>query len=264
MKKIYERLADMTRQGSAGVLATVIRTEGSTPRSVGAKMLIARDGRTWGTIGGGAVEAAVIREAAGVVEAGEPRIKAYDLEERIGNESICGGRMEVFLDPLPAAERLYIFGAGHVARALVPMAKAVGFCIIVIDPRSQLADPGRFPTADEIVVEDFVPFAEGMESGPDVYAVVVTPNHEYDEEVVRSVLGKPFRYVGMIGSRQKVATVIAHLREFGFTESQIESLHSPIGLDIGAETPEEIAVSILAELVECRRKGAVGAREGKA
>ncbi len=263
MKRIYERMADMARQGSAGVLATVIRTQGSTPRSAGAKMLIARDGRTWGTIGGGSVEAAVIREVAGVLETGTPGIRAYDLEEKIGSQSICGGRMEVFLDPLPVAEKLYVFGAGHVARAVVPMAKAVGFCTIVIDPRSQLADPGRFPTADEIVVEDFVPFAEGMEPGPDAYVVVVTPNHEYDEEVVRAVLGKPFRYVGMIGSRQKVATVIGHLREFGFAESQIESLHSPIGLDIGAETPEEIAVSILAELVECRRKGVALAKEGR-
>jgi len=151
-----------------------------------------------------------------------------------------------------------------VGRALAELSGRVGFAVTVIDPRRELANAERLPSADEIIVEEFVPVAESLPLGPDAYVVVVTPNHEYDEEVVRAILGKTYRYIGMIGSRKKVATVISHLREAGFAEKQIEDLHSPIGLDIAAETPEEIAVSILAELVECRRGGRATAGEGEA
>jgi xanthine dehydrogenase accessory factor len=254
MQEIYERVAEMCRRGTPGVVATVIRAEGSTPREAGAKMVIAGDGRSWGTIGGGSVEASVIREAASVIGEGIPRIVDYELEEGSPTgDALCGGRMEILMEPLPKAEILYVFGAGHVARPLVAMAKEAGFSVTVIDPRPELATRERFSQADEIVITDFAEAAAALQPGPDVYVVVVTPDHEHDEEVVRATLNESYGYVGMIGSRKKVAAVVSHLKDDGFAEETIQRLHSPIGLEIGAETPEEIAVSIVAELVAVRR-----------
>ncbi|MCK4546856.1 MAG: XdhC family protein [Candidatus Eisenbacteria sp.] len=254
MREVYERIADLARRGIPAVAATVIRTEGSTPRGVGAKMVIAADGRNWGTIGGGFVESAVIEQAASVLKSGAPRTLQYDLEgEGKDSGALCGGKIEILLEPLLAAERLHIFGAGHVARALAELAKRVGFAVTVIDPRPEQANRERFPFADDIVVRGFAEVAAETVPGPDTYVVVLTPEHKHDEEVVRAVLNSPFRYVGMIGSRRKVATLISHLKEAGFGEEVMRKLHSPIGLDIGAETPEEIAVSIVAELVASRR-----------
>lgn len=256
MREIYERLVEMVHRGVPAVVATVVRTEGSTPRKAGAKMLIAEDGRSWGTVGGGGVEATVIRDAASVLREGSPRVVEYELTEGSGPaEALCGGRVQVFFEPLRAGERLYIFGAGHVAQPLARMAKGVGFRVTVIDRRGSLASRERFGEADEILVKDFAEAAAELPFGPDAYVVVVTPNHEKDEEVVRAVLGKPFRYVGMIGSEKKVAGIRSRLADAGFPEEVLGSLHAPIGLEIGAETPEEIAVSILAELVAVRRKG---------
>jgi xanthine dehydrogenase accessory factor len=253
MREVYERAAEMVRQGTPGVIATVIRTEGSTPREAGAKMVIGADGRTWGTIGGGSVEAAVVEDSASVLREGVPRAVEYELEEGGALQSYCGGRVEILLEPLPSSEKLYIFGAGHVAQPLAEMAKRAGFVVTVVDPRLEMANRERFPSADGIVVKGFSQAAAGVSAGPDVYVVIVTPKHAHDEEVVRVVLDKPYRYIGMIGSRKKVATIRSHLKDAGFEDGVISKLHAPIGLDIGAETPEEIAVSIVAELVAVRR-----------
>ena len=128
-----------------------------------------------------------------------------------------------------------------------------GFAVTVIDPRPELANRERFTLADEIVLKDFIEAAADLQLGPDAYLVVVTPNHEHDEEVIRATLNKSYGYIGMIGSRKKVTAIVSHLRDDGFDDEAIGRLHSPIGLEIGAETPEEIAVSIVAELVAVRR-----------
>ena len=254
-QQVYQRVAEMVRSGTPGVVATVIKHEGSTPREAGAKMVISASGEIVGTVGGGSMEAAVMKEAPSVLMDDTPRIVAYDVSEGGASGAICGGRVEVFFEPLPRSERLYVFGAGHVALPLVAMAKQAGFSVTVIDPRPELADRERFSAADEIMVRDFAHAAKDLPIGHDSYVVVVTPGHDHDEEVVRLVLGRSFRYLGMIGSKKKVSTIISHLKDAGFSEEAIGRLHSPIGLDIGAETPEEIAVSILAELVSVRRGG---------
>jgi len=255
MRDVYEQVARMVGEGRPGVVATVVRTEGSTPRKVGAKMVIAEDGRTWGTIGGGSVEAAVVSAAGDVLREGGARAIHYELKEgTAGPDAICGGAMDVLLEPLPVAQALYIFGAGHVGRALAEIARPVGFRVVVIDCRPELATRERLPTADQILVADFVEAARGLPVGPEVSAVVVTPDHAHDEDVVRVLVDRPCGYLGMIGSRKKVATLRERLKSSGVAEEAIERLHAPIGLDIGAETPEEIAVSILAELVAVRRK----------
>lgn len=250
----YKLVADAVAAGEGIALATVVRVEGSTPRDVGAKMVVYADGRTVGTVGGGKMEALVTREAVEAVAAGASRLVHYDLRDlETGDPGICGGAIEVFIDVTIPQPRLLLVGAGHVAQPVAHIGHLAGFRVIVVDDRADMASPERFPEAAERIAGDIVAILRQYPIDATTYVVIVTRGHVLDEEALRAVIDAPAAYVGMIGSRRKVAVIMDHLRADGIDEVSIARVHSPIGLDIGSETPAEIAVSIIAQLIAIRR-----------
>jgi xanthine dehydrogenase accessory factor len=189
------------------------------------------------------------------IEGRKPRLVSYDLTpEQAGEDGlVCGGRMQVFIEPIEGTPVLCLFGAGHVAQPLARMARACGFRVELADDRVKFANRERFPEADLIVVDDFSSAAAKMTLGPSSYAVVVTRGHKGDAEALRAVLGRGLRFVGLLGSRPKVVHIFAALQEQGIASEELAGVHAPLGLEIGAQTPEEIAVSILAEMIAVRR-----------
>jgi xanthine dehydrogenase accessory factor len=263
LREALEAALRAQARGERAALVTVVATEGSTPQKAGARMLVHADGRIVGTIGGGCLEAEMAWRAREAIGGGRPRLVSYDLTpDQAGEDGlVCGGRMQVFIEPMEGTPVLCLFGAGHVAQPLARMAKACGFRVELTDDRLKFANAERFPEADLIVVEDFATGAERMTLGPSTYAVVVTRGHKGDAEALRAVLGRGLRFVGLLGSRPKVVHVFAALREQGVRAQDLASVHAPLGLEIGAQTPEEIAVSILAEMIAVRR-GVDPARAG--
>ncbi|MCU1277948.1 MAG: xanthine dehydrogenase accessory factor [bacterium] len=235
------------------VLATVVRTSGSTPRKATARMIVLGDGRIVGTIGGGRVEKEVV-DAAMALLAGGDGARAKMLRYHLTHElaMCCGGEMEVFVEPLIPAPPLVVCGGGHVAQALVPLAKQVGFSPIVIEEAEEMATPERFPDAARIV-DSFdprdwkdVPLDGGS------YVVIVTRDHAQDQALLEHLVARELAYLGLIGSRRKIEMFKQRLGARGIGAERFEKLRAPIGLDIGAETPEEIAVAIVAELIQTR------------
>jgi len=233
---------------------TIVRANGSTPQRTGAKLLVFADGRTVGTIGGGCYENDAIGRAREVIASGKPALVKYDLNDDFVQESglICGGQMEVYIDPISPAPRLYIVGAGHVGFHLARAAQDAGFSIHVIDDREKFANRERFPSADAIVVDDIAAWLHRAEVPSTAYVVVVTRGHTHDFDALRGLAARDLRYLGLIGSRAKVVRVFDALLAEGMPPECLERVHAPIGLDIGAITPAEIAISILAELVAHR------------
>lgn len=251
--ELYRLISDAVAQGQHAALASVIRVEGSTPRDVGAKMVVYADGTTAGTIGGGKMEALVIRQAVEAIAQGASRLVQYDLRDiQAGDPGICGGMVEVFVDVTVPRPDLLIVGAGHVAMPVAEIGHMCGFRVTVVDDRADMASEARFPHAAERIAGDIVETLAAFPITPQTYIVLVTRGHALDEDALRTVIDSSARYVGMIGSRRKVRIIYEHLRADGVDEALIERVHSPIGLDIGSETPAEIAVSILAELIAVR------------
>jgi xanthine dehydrogenase accessory factor len=255
MREVLEAALRAEAVGERAALVTVVATEGSTPQKAGARMLVHADGRIVGTIGGGCLEAEMTWRAREAIERGRPKLVSYDLTpEQAGEDGlVCGGRMQVFIEPIEGTPVLCLFGAGHVAQPLARMAKACGFRVELADDRVKFANADRFPEADLIVVDSFAAAAEKMTLGANSYAVVVTRGHKGDGEALRAVLGRGLRFVGLLGSRPKVVHIFAALREQGVDPAELAAVHAPLGLEIGAQTPEEIAVSILAEMIAVRR-----------
>jgi xanthine dehydrogenase accessory factor len=251
---IYRLIADAVAQGQRAAMATVVRAEGSSPRHVGAKMAVYADGRTEGTVGGGKMEALVIEAAVEAIGQGTSRLLHFDLRDlQAGDPGICGGAVDVFVDVTVPLPTLLLVGAGHVAMPVAEIGHMCGFRVVVIDDRAEMASADRFPQASERIAGDIVEALRAFPITPSTYIVIVTRGHALDEEALRVVIDSDAAYVGMIGSRRKVRVIFDHLRQDGIDEALIEGVHSPIGLDIGSETPAEIAVSILAELIRERR-----------
>ena len=343
MKRLYKEILRILTQGEKAVLATVIQQSGSAPRKGGAQMVIREDGSFLGSIGGGRLEADVLKESRTVMTEEKAKVLDFHLTgtEVAETEMICGGDVEIFLEPLAsglvdlyaqllelqkrgeeavlvtviseepigegmarkglrssegrsigplaldqkalqAAQEvikekkvrlipfqgmklylepifsepiLYLFGAGHISRYIAPVASMVGFQVIVIDDRAEFANREFFPQADEIWVEEFETIGARIEPDEQTYMVIVTRGHMHDYTVLKQVLPMECRYIGMIGSSRKRAMIYKKLIEAGHTQRELEQVHAPIGLTIGAETPEEIAVSIVAELIQVRGKG---------
>ena len=251
--EIYQEIVRLSNEGQEAAVATVIVTSGSTPREEGAKMLVRADGSIMGTIGGGSIEKRVIQEAPAVIRSGKPKKLAYRLQagEELG--MICGGDIEVFVEPILVAPHLYIFGGGHIALPLVKMAHIAGFKITIIDDRPEFANPGRFPEAEQTIVSDMTATFEQLTVDHSSYVVIITHGHKYDEAALAGALKTPAGYIGMIGSKEKNRAVFSRLLSKGYTQEDLDRVHAPIGLRIMAQTPEEIAVSIIAELVQVRR-----------
>jgi xanthine dehydrogenase accessory factor len=255
VKAVLEAALRAEAAGEPAALVTVVATEGSTPQKAGARMLVHADGRIIGTIGGGCLEAEMSRHAREAITTRRSGLVSYDLTpDQAGDDGlVCGGRMQVFIEPIEGEPVLCLFGAGHVARPLARMAKACGFRVEVADDRTKFANAERFPEADRIVIEDLAVAAAKLTLGPNSYAIVVTRGHKGDREALASVLGRGLRFVGLLGSRPKVVHILAALAEQGIAREELASIHAPLGIEIGAETPDEIAVSILAEMIAVRR-----------
>lgn len=235
-------------------LVTVVRAQGSTPQRAGAKMLVYADGRTVGTIGGGCYENDAFWKAREAIASGKSSLQHYDLNDDFAQENglICGGRMDVHIDPLSPTPPLYIVGAGHVGWHLARAAADAGFRLHVIDDREKFANAERFPGA-EVVVESIPEWLHRADIAPSAYVVVVTRGHQHDLDAMRALAARDLRYLGLIGSRAKVARIYDALLAEGMPPECLQRVHAPIGLEIGAITPAEIAISILAELIAVRR-----------
>jgi xanthine dehydrogenase accessory factor len=329
---IYEAVDDYLSRGRGGTIATITNKKGAAPREEGAKMFIGDDGRFFGTVGGGCVEAEVWQEARRVAKAQTVKVLHFQMNGKLVEDEgmICGGNVDIFLEPIHERYRalyrearaleksgksalivttysessfrkslvredgsvvgdeleealkasfqlhinekrpvvregtviepivssslLYLFGAGHVSQYVSRLAAMVDFNIVVVDDRSDFANAERFPEAAEIIVEDFQNVFQRLSFYGNEYVAILTRGHKHDALVLEEVMKRPTRYVGMIGSRRKTRLIFDHLKAKGFEESALNMVHAPIGLGIQAETPQEIAVSIVAELIEVKRK----------
>jgi xanthine dehydrogenase accessory factor len=253
---IYEEIVKLRREGRRGVLATIVNVRGSIPSFETAKMLVRDDGSIVGTIGGGCVEAEVWQAAREVMETEKPRSLTFNLnhDPKYDSGLICGGTLDIFLEPVIPVASLYIFGAGHVAVSLYRVASIAGFEITVVDDRATYANRERFPQAREIFAEEFDQAFPKLSIGDSDHIVVVTRGHRDDMKVLRWAVQTPARYIGMIGSRRKTIGIFRELTKEGIPAEKFDRVMAPVGLDIGAVTPEEIAVSITAELIAARRR----------
>lgn len=328
---IYDIIEEYIENDKTGSIATVISREGSAPRDAGAKMFVGEDGQTYETIGGGNLEFKVQKQAMTTMNTDEPqfvRVK-MDSKEVASDGMICGGEVEVFLEPIQKkhlelyrkleqmekngkkgilitnlngklektlvdedmtltgddiniwdknsffykninkihpqtvedtlietihpSPLLYIFGAGHISQFIAPLANTIGFQVVVIDDRSEFANKERFPDAHELIVKDFQEVFNQLKFSGEEFVVIVTRGHQYDRDVLEESLKRKTKYLGMIGSKMKVKMILEQMRKLGYDEEKVDNVYSPIGLSINADTPQEIAVSITAELIKVRR-----------
>ena len=263
MREVAEALVELLKGGGRGALATVVRTAGSTPQEAGARLLLRPDGSMVGTVGGGAIEHAVIEALRDAQRTGTSQLLARDLGYDLG--MCCGGRMEIFIEPVEAAPRLWLFGAGHVARPTAALARSVGFDVTVVDEREELNNEARFPACRREVCEPLALLdATPLDAGD--WLLITTHDHHLDEEVLARALRTPARFIGLVGSRRKTLRLLQRIdakreaqagqaQELGGAAPPLDRsrLFAPVGLDIGALGPEEIAVSVVAELVALRR-----------
>jgi xanthine dehydrogenase accessory factor len=253
-QEVFTALTGALDRGEQAALVTIVSAQGSTPQRVGAKMLVFADGRTVGTIGGGCYENDAFWKAKEAIQSRKPQLVRYDLTDDFAEESglICGGNMQVYIEPLEPTPRLYVIGAGHVGYHLARLARTIGFRIHVLDDREKFANPERFPDAEEVIVDAIPDWLHQATIPTNAYVVIVTRGHTHDLDALRSLAARDLRYLGLIGSKAKVKRIYDALLAEGMPAECLRRVHAPVGLDIGAISPEEIAVSILAELIAVR------------
>lgn len=251
---VFEEIARLRRARIPAALATVVATRGSTPAKVPARMIVLEDGTTVGTVGGGCIEADIVRAARDIIDTGRPKTFHFRLsgEEAERTGIACGGMVDIMVEPLEEP-RVVIVGAGHVGQAVSQLAAHCGFRVTVVDDRPDFANAARFPDADEIVVAELGALGRSITVGPLAAIVVMTRGHAEDYTALRWALGTEARYVGVLGSRAKRAAFQGDLERDGVLAEALQVLHMPVGLDIGAETVDEIAVAVVAELIAARR-----------
>jgi xanthine dehydrogenase accessory factor len=245
---LLRALVAIVETGGRGALATVVRTGGSTPQIAGARLLLQPDGSLLGTVGGGAIEHAVIEALRACVRTGRPELMARDLARDLG--MCCGGRMEIFVEPIEGAPRLVVVGAGHVGAAVARFARDVGFRVVVVDDREELNDEAHVPGAERVLLgpRESVSVVRPTEHD---HVLVTTHDHRLDEEALDAYARAPHRYVGLIGSQRKILRILARMDRRG-PLPPLDRVYAPVGLDLGAVTPAEIAIAIVAELVALR------------
>src|SRR5436190_12253753 len=253
---IYEQIVKLRGEGRRGAVATIVNVRGSIPSFKTAKMLIRDDGSIVGTIGGGCVEAEVWQAAREVMESEKPRTLTFNLNQdpKYDTGLVCGGTLDIFVEPILPPAALYIFGAGHVSVNLYKVARNAGFDLTIVDDRASYANRERFPEAKQVIAEDFEQAMARITPNETSYIVIVTRGHHDDMRVLRWAVQTQARYIGMIGSKRKTISIFRELVKEGIPEQLFERVHAPVGLDIGAITPEEIAVAITAELIAARRR----------
>jgi xanthine dehydrogenase accessory factor len=252
---IYEEIVALRRAGCKGALATITNVRGSIPSFKTAKMLVRDDGSIVGTVGGGCVEAEVWQAAREVLEQERPRMLTFNLNENPAHDTglVCGGTLEIFVEPILPNPSLYLFGAGHVSQAIARVAYLSGFEFHVIDNREDYANCERFPEAASVTAEEYESVFSKLDLPQATYLVISTRGHRDDMRALRWAVQQSTKYLGMIGSRRKVLTTCRELMKEGLDAALFGNLRAPMGIEIGAVTPEEIAVSVVSEMISVRR-----------
>jgi xanthine dehydrogenase accessory factor len=250
--QIYEEVLRLKRQGRTSAIATIVECRGSSPQKQGAKMLVRDDGSIMGTLGGGCLESEVVQASLMAMKDGQPITLPFELTEREGG-LVCGGKVLVYIEPVMLEPHLVILGAGHVGKTLSKLARFTGFRVTVIDDRHEFANQENIPDANELLVRDFEQAFENLTIGKDSSIVIATRGHNHDLDAVKAALGTEADYVGLLGSRRKKALLHKALKESGFRQEDIGRVIIPVGIEIGSVTPEEIAVSIMAQIIQRRR-----------
>ncbi len=254
MEVLFETIVNLKKSGEPAALAIIIKTKGSTPRRVGAKMIVLKDGRIIGTMGGGDLEKKVIEEALEAIRQTEPRIASFTLDREKGKlDMMCGGDLEVYIEPILPDDKVIIFGAGHTTRSLAPMLQRSGFLVSVLDDSPDLLQKDQFPGIENLSLGDMEEAARQLPSDPNAYVILLSRGFSRDEAILHQLIQKNFKYIGMIGSMKKIQTMKENLRKQGVPKEAFSKLRAPIGLDIGGETPEEIAISIAAEMIAVKK-----------
>ena len=247
---IFKALVDLEKRNGAGALCTIIQSKGSTPRHVSSKMLVYPDGHIMGTVGGGEVENRVIKEAISAIEDKKPRLLSYNMADPSrGDPGICGGQLEIYVEPIIPKPVLVVIGAGHVGKAVAHLAKWLGFLVVVNDDRAEFCNADAVPDGDFFYAVPMEELSSNFDITPWTYIVLTTRGVDVDIKGLPSLLNSKAAYIGVIGSKRRWATTTSKLLEDGVPSNLIDKVHSPIGMEIHAETPEEIAVSIMAEII---------------
>ena len=252
---VYEELLRLRNLGQKCAMATIVEVRGSIPSYESAKLLVREDGSMVGTIGGGCVEAEVWNAAREVIDTEKPKHLTFNLgqDAAYDNGLICGGQLDVFVEPVLPIPRAFIFGAGHISKSLSKVANLAGFSTVIIDNRESFANRDRFPEAAEIYAEEYEDVFAKLPINENSYLVIVTRGHRDDMRVLKLAIGTTARYIAMIGSKRKVINVIRELEREGVPRPAFERIFAPMGLDIGAISPEEIAIAVAAEMIAVRR-----------
>ncbi len=256
MDPIYQALAEVTSKSESAALCTVVKSEGSTPRHVGSKMLVYADGHFIGTVGGGDLEHRVMDEAWMAMGDGQSRLLHYNMADPSrGDPGVCGGQVEVFVEPILPPPMLVVIGAGHVGKAVAHLAKWLGFRVAVSDDRTEFCNKETVPDADAFYACPMKDLPAKMKIDRRTFLVLTTRGSSVDAAGMPALLDTPAAYIGVIGSRRRWATTVKEMSAAGIAAEAIARVHSPMGLELRAETPEEIAVSIMAEVLMVRDKG---------
>lgn len=256
MASIFQMLSSIEKEGKAAVLCTVVGSPGSTPRNAGSKMLVFPDGSIEGTVGGGELESRVIQEALQALADGKARLLEYNMADpQRGDPGVCGGQVEVFVEPVLPSPVMVVIGAGHVGKALAHLAKWLGFQVVVNDDRVEFCTPESVPDGDEYLPLAMADLPQHLEITPWTYLVLTTRGVTVDVDGLPALLDSQAAYIGVIGSRRRWATTQQQLLDQGIPQEKLDRVRSPIGLELNAETPEEIAVSIMAEIIMLRQGG---------
>jgi xanthine dehydrogenase accessory factor len=253
---IFSQVAEIQARGESAALCTIVKAQGSTPRHIGSKMLVFEAGTFTGTVGGGELEHRVLDEALAALNDGRPRTLNYNMTDPArGDPGVCGGQVEVFVEPILPPAKVVVIGGGHVGKAVAHLAKWLGFRVAVSDDRAEFCTPEANPEADEFYPVPMAELPAALKINPQTYLVLTTRGVATDVPGLPALLASRAGYIGVIGSRRRWTMTVNGLKEKGLSDAQIARIHSPIGLELNAETPEEIAVSILAEIIMLRNGG---------
>jgi xanthine dehydrogenase accessory factor len=248
---LFQALVDLENNNGAGALCMIVRSRGSTPRHTTSKMLVYPDGHILGTVGGGEVENRVINEAIKAIADQKPRLLEYNMADPArGDPGVCGGQLEIYVEPIIPKPILVVVGVGHVGKALAHLAKWLGFIVAVSDDRPEFCNPEAVPEADEYYPVPLEQLPEKFNITPWTYIVLTTRGADVDVQGLPAILDSKASYIGVIGSKRRWATTKKKLRAANIPADKLNQIHSPVGLEIYAETPEEIAVSIMAEIIK--------------
>jgi len=256
MQSVYQAIADLEKSNEAATLCTVVKSEGSTPRHVGSKMLVYPEGKFVGTVGGGELESRVIKVALDVMKSGTAQTLSYSMiDPSRGDPGVCGGTVEVFVEPILPAAMIVVIGGGHVGKAVVHLAKWMGFRVAVSDDREEFCNAESVPGADVYYPVAMAELANQFKVTNQTYLVVTSRGSPIDAKGLPSLLESEAAYIGVIGSKRRWLTTVKALKENGVADELTAKVHSPMGLELNAETPEEIAVSIMAEILMVKNQG---------